>query len=93
MTKKERKKLDRYYLRKYGISFDQREGMYRSQNGCCALCGKHEKEFKRRLAVEHSHSTGRVRSLCCYYCNFHRIGKLNLEWSRKVYEYFLRYDG
>lgn len=85
--------LDNYYRRKYGISWADRMIMWRSQKGRCALCGKHERKFKKRLAVEHNHFSKKVRALVCYYCNFHRIGKLNLHWAKLVYEYMVRYDG
>lgn len=93
MNRKERKRLDRYYLRKYGISYDQREGMYILLNGCCALCGKHEKQFKRRLAVDHNHKTGKVRNLLCYRCNKFIVGRHDLASATKLYEYMVRFDG
>lgn len=86
-------KLDKYYLKKYGISWAQRMARWKHQGGCCALCGKHERSFKRRLAVDHNHASKKNRALVCYYCNFHRIGKLNLHWAKLVYEYMVKYDG
>ena len=43
--------------------------MYNNQNGCCAVCGKHQSEFKRIFDVDHDHVTGKVRGLLCRSCN------------------------
>lgn len=53
--------------KKYGITLAQYEAMLESQGGVCALCGKHP--TKNSLCVDHSHVTGRVRGLLCYFCN------------------------
>jgi RNA polymerase-binding transcription factor DksA len=37
------------------------------QGGVCAACGKPSERV--RLAVDHEHSTGRVRGLLCWICN------------------------
>lgn len=55
--------------RKYGISLDQYNKMFADQKGCCAICGKHQIEFAKGLAVDHDHATGAVRSLLCVNCN------------------------
>lgn len=86
------KKLDKYYQKKYGISWAQRMEMWKNQKGRCALCGKHERCFSKRLAVEHNHRTKRIRSLACFVCNKFRIGRLDLEWAKRLVEYFEKYD-
>lgn len=53
-------------LRKYGISRQDYEEMYRNQNGLCAICGQH---FEK-LFVDHDHETDYVRALLCPQCNF-----------------------
>ena len=53
--------------RLYGITLAQYEEMLEKQGGVCALCGKHPS--KNSLCVDHSHVTGRVRGLLCYFCN------------------------
>ena len=39
------------------------------QNGCCAICGKTEKDNGQRLAIDHNHHTHQVRALLCRNCN------------------------
>jgi hypothetical protein len=46
-----------------------------AQGNCCAICKRDQKEFKRKLAVDHDHHTGEVRGLLCDSCNG-GIGKL-----------------
>lgn len=53
----------------YGLTVEQFETFYSNQKGCCACCGKHESEFKRRLHVDHDHKSGQVRALLCTRCN------------------------
>lgn len=67
-------------LRKFfGISIDQYDVMFKSQNGCCAICGEQEKAIDKRtnkpraLAVDHCHKTGKIRQLLCNRCN-HVLG-------------------
>lgn len=51
------------------ITIEQYNDMFTKQEGCCAICSRHESEFKRRLAVDHNHSTGVIRGLLCCLCN------------------------
>ncbi len=69
---------------------DYNEILY-NQNGCCAICDAHHTEFKKALAVDHCHETGRIRGLLCNGCNLNRVGSNTLETARKVVEY-LRLD-
>ena len=61
--------------RRYGLSFDDHSKMILSQNNVCAICDKPETsvdnrtKMVRRLAVDHCHSSGRVRELLCSKCN------------------------
>ncbi len=59
-------------LRRYGITVEDYDRMFNEQNGCCAICGKHQIEFKATLAVDHNHKnhkTNQVRGLLCTLCN------------------------
>lgn len=61
--------LSYIYLRKYGITSDEYNELFESQQGRCAICGGHQTEFKKRLHVDHDHDTGQVRGLLCGTCN------------------------
>lgn len=56
------------YLRRYGITLAQYNEMLESQGGVCYIC-KGACPTGRRLAVDHCHTTGKVRSLLCTQCN------------------------
>lgn len=58
---------------KYGVSAEVYEEMMRRQHGLCAICGQQDRGFyrgtRKRLAVDHDHTTGFVRGLLCQDCN------------------------
>lgn len=66
--------VDSRYRRFYGIDAEDWNVMFAEQEGCCAICGKHQSEQKKRLEVDHCHETGYVRALLCTNCNT-AIGK------------------
>lgn len=53
----------------YGLSQVWYDDMIVAQEGCCALCRRHQSNFKKGLGVDHDHDTGRVRELLCVACN------------------------
>jgi len=61
--------------KEYGITLAQYEEMEVSQDFKCAICGKSEQDIcnkkgaVRRLAVDHCHTTGKIRGLLCRGCN------------------------
>ena len=63
----------RQLRRRYGITQEQYDAMFRAQNGSCAICGGQSLDGKR-LHVDHDHKTGKVRGLLCINCN-HGLGK------------------
>lgn len=54
--------------RKYGITVDDYERMFLSQNGLCFLCGVPPR-INRPLSIDHCHVESRVRRLLCEICN------------------------
>lgn len=60
-----------YQMKKnYGIGLKEYDAMFESQNGVCAICSKEPPDHhKKRLNVDHCHTTGRVRGLLCDACN------------------------
>lgn len=67
----------------------ERAEFFKKQKGRCAICGKHQSEFKKRLALDHSHKTGQLRGLLCFYCNKRVVGRLTVDLAEKVYRYLL----
>lgn len=61
--------------RTYGITVEEYSALLEGQGGVCAICGKEERAVKnnsveyRNLAVDHCHTTGKVRGLLCTNCN------------------------
>lgn len=64
-----------YLLHLYGITLDDYNTLFINQNGCCAICNKHQSELDETLNVDHCHKTSKVRGLLCGACN-RGIGKL-----------------
>lgn len=58
-----------YLMLRYGITIEQWQEMFDNQNGCCAICGKHQSKMVKTLSVDHDHKTGIVRGLLCHQCN------------------------
>lgn len=65
----------KFELKQYGITVDDYNRIFAEQNGVCAICGRHQFEFKRSLAVDHNRETGEVRGLLCFNCNI-KLGYL-----------------
>jgi len=54
---------------KYGISLDALTSMLKAQDWRCGIC-QHQLETRLGgMAVDHNHSTGKVRGLLCLQCN------------------------
>ena len=63
------------FRKKFGMEISDYEMLLRKQKGVCAICGNAETALSnrgtiRRLSVDHCHSTGIVRGLLCYRCNY-----------------------
>ncbi len=61
--------------KRFGISLEEFELMLESQKHVCAICGHPERSIDHRtkrvrsLAVDHCHTTGKIRGLLCSDCN------------------------
>lgn len=53
----------------YGITHIHYNEMLAKQNGCCEICGIHHTQLIKRLAVDHCHTTSKIRGLLCQQCN------------------------
>ena len=64
---------DLYLQRTYSISLTDYKTMYDTQEGLCAICRTEgftmANHHKMKLAVDHCHTTGKVRGLLCHNCN------------------------
>ena len=85
-------KTNYHLMETFGITLGQYDKLFENQNGVCAICGKPEKAkskygFVRRLAVDHNHKTGKIRSLLCGTCN-QDLGVY--ENRKKEFENYLR---
>ncbi len=84
-------KLNKLYTRK---QIDQlRQSLIDKHGDKCAICSRPRTDFKNKLSVDHSHITGKIRGLLCFYCNKYRVGRANLASAKSVYEYLLKYEG
>jgi hypothetical protein len=63
------------FVKTFGITLADYEAMMVAQAGVCAICSQPETRIDNRtkqpsrLAVDHCHSTGKVRGLLCSACN------------------------
>jgi len=55
--------------RKFGISIEDYETMFRNQNCGCAICGEPISIDGTSLAVDHCNETKKIRGLLCSLCN------------------------
>jgi hypothetical protein len=83
-------------LKKYGITNAEFLELKAAQNGLCACCKQPETRINYRnpehpiseLAVDHCHTTDKIRGLLCCKCNF-AVGlvKDNIETLKNLIEY------
>lgn len=64
-----RRRRDQFLQKAYRITLEEYNELFANQNGCCAICGTHQSELNRALAVDHDHKTKNVRGLLCQSCN------------------------
>lgn len=57
----------------YGITISEYDELWLQQDGICRICGLPETGVIRgkpiSLAVDHCHTTGKIRGLLCHHCN------------------------
>ena len=67
------RRLNLTRVREYGIGSHAYDMLFAQQGGKCAICDRHQSEFKRGLSIDHDHKTGKVRGLLCTRCNAHVV--------------------
>jgi hypothetical protein len=64
---------DKEKYTQYGLIVEEYDALLAKQGGCCAVCHKPEtlriKGQRVDLAVDHDHTTGKVRGLLCHLCS------------------------
>lgn len=60
---------DSWVRRTYGISLKEYKVLLEDQNNACAICKREASVFKKSLAVDHCHDSGKIRGLLCGSCN------------------------
>lgn len=61
------KKYNKY--KKYNITEKEYNYLFILQEGKCKICKKHQNTLNKKLAVDHCHTTNKVRGLLCCSCN------------------------
>lgn len=65
-----KEKLVNAKLRKrYGITLEEYSDKLKKQGYKCEICGRDSITYFHRMAVDHNHSTGKVRGIICNSCN------------------------
>ena len=79
--------------RRFGITLEEYNKMYADQHGKCLICDATESALNHRLAIDHCHTTGKIRGLLCKSCNVALGGfKENIENLKRAIEY-LKVEG
>ena len=93
VVKNKDKLRSKWLFRTYGITAEDWDEMYNAQGGRCGICDTHQSEQKRRMDVDHNHSTGKVRALLCTNCNT-AVGlvKESVEIANKLAVYLTEHD-
>lgn len=75
----------------YGMTIATYDALLAGQNGVCAIC-KETCSTGNRLAVDHDHSTGRIRGLLCRRCNLFLgvLEDVDAGWPEVARHYLLR---
>jgi len=77
-----------YLKHNYGITEEQYDELLDRQDRRCFICERHEREFTKRLCVDHNHTTGEIRGALCTYCNHRVVGQhKDGELLRKIANY------
>lgn len=81
-------------LRRYGLTFAEKEAMLTAQGNRCACCGSDDPRGKNGWHVDHCHTTGKVRGLLCLYCNV-ALGKVqdSVDHLNKLIAYLEKHNG
>lgn len=87
------KKRNPYRFKRYGITNEEYTRLMIEQNHQCKLCLTPQQDLSNQLAVDHCHTTGKIRGLLCISCNM-ALGHLrdNPRLCLKAADYLLEYQ-
>jgi hypothetical protein len=87
VDKNPRKTLSKKILKRYGITLNEKERIFDSQNKTCAIC-KSKDSGKKGWNIDHDHVTNKIRGILCHSCNL-GLGhfKDNKEFLKNAAEY------
>ena len=79
--------------KRFGITIEEYNKMYDAQDGKCLICEATESVFNHRLAVDHCHTSGKIRGLLCKACNV-GLGnfKDNKSYLQKAIAYLEKFE-
>lgn len=94
-----RRYVQQSICRRYKLTFEQYELMFKLQNNLCAICNNPETRKPKNakntynLSVDHCHKTKKVRGLLCYNCNI-LLGKAqdNIALLQKAIQYLKEHE-
>lgn len=76
-------------IKNFNITLEEYDKLLKQQNGVCAICGGKQNSIRNKnFAIDHCHTTGKIRGLLCDSCN-RGIGlfKDNIELLNKSIKY------
>ena len=90
--KHKKRTRNRALIRKYGITLEAYNILLMEQNNKCAICGVTPEEQGKDLAVDHCHTSNKIRALLCNNCNA-AIGFLkdNVDITKKIMYYLIKH--
>lgn len=59
----------RHIKRKYNLTQEQWEALFKAQGSCCAICGTTDPGSPKGWHTDHCHETNKVRGILCMGCN------------------------
>ena len=87
-----------FIRRKYGLSQEDYENLFKEQNGVCAICKKEETTVEamskklKPLSIDHCHTSGKNRGLLCNRCNpMIGLSLDSIETLQSAIDYLLRH--
>ena len=83
-----RRKLKSDLSRRYNISVAVYEALMEGCDRRCMICRRTEEECGTTLCIDHDHDTGKIKGVCCDFCN-RGLGMFrdNPELLRRAAEY------